>query len=225
MYIYVKNPTGRTIRLKVSASDTLCTVKAKIQDQYRLVFDGVQLEDKLTLEDHGIDHGSMLELQEKMQIFVTEMPADKTMALEVDSHDTIGSVKAKIEYMEGFPKGRQCLIFANKRLHDDNLTLADNNIEKESTLLLLLQPCRPTGDMNMMRIFVMKMSGNKIALDVGRSETIDGVKMKIYEKDGTRPIQYRLLFEGMTLENGYNLEHYGIEEEDILDVMICLCGC
>ncbi|KAI4984765.1 hypothetical protein ZWY2020_017395 [Hordeum vulgare] len=183
------------------------------------------LEDKHTLEDYGIDHGSMLELQEKMQIFVTEMPADRTMALEVDSHDTIGSVKAKIEYMEGFPKGQQCLIFANKRLHDDNLTLADHNIEKESTLLLLLQPCRPTGGMNMMRIFVMKGRDNKIALDVGRSETIDSVKMKIYEKDGTRPIQYRLLFDGQMLKNGHTLADYDIEEGDILDVMICTCGC
>ena len=64
-------------------SDTLYTIKAKIQEQYRLVFDGVQLEDNLTLEDYGIEHGSMLDLHEKMQIFVTEMPADRTMALEV----------------------------------------------------------------------------------------------------------------------------------------------
>ncbi|KAF7040525.1 hypothetical protein CFC21_050415 [Triticum aestivum] len=114
MRIFVKTPTGRTICLKVHSSDTLYTVKAKIQQQYRLVFDGVQLEDNRTLADYGIQHDSTIDLQEKMQIYVTETREGRTIALEVDSLDTIGNVKSKIEDMEGFPKGQQCLIFANK---------------------------------------------------------------------------------------------------------------
>jgi len=55
MHIAVKNPTGKRIYLEVNPSDTLSTVKTKIQEQHRLVFNGVQLEDdNLTLADYDI---------------------------------------------------------------------------------------------------------------------------------------------------------------------------
>lgn len=93
------------------------TVKAKIQDQHRLFFDGVQLDqDNLTLADYNIKHGSTLDLQEKMQIYVTEKRAGWTIALEVDNMDTIDKVKSRIQDREAFPKGQQYLIFGNKQL-------------------------------------------------------------------------------------------------------------
>jgi ubiquitin C len=226
MHIYVKNPTGRTIRLRVHASDTLSSVKAKIQEQYCLVFDGAHLEETCTLADYDIQHGSTIDLQEKMQIFVTEMPAGRTMALEVDSFDTIGSVKAKIEYMDGFPKGQQCLIFANKRLDDDDLTLADHYICKDSTLLLVLQPCSPREGMTLMRIFVRKTDGKILTLEeVASSDTVRSLMVKIYKKDGTRPMQQYLLFNGKRLRGDRTMADYGIKGEDELDLGLCQCGC
>jgi hypothetical protein len=85
MKLFVKSPTGRTICLKVHASDTLYTVKAKIQEQHRLFFDGLQLEDNLTLADYGIKHESTLDLQESMQIYVLETLAGVTIPVQVDS--------------------------------------------------------------------------------------------------------------------------------------------
>ncbi|XP_020177596.2 polyubiquitin-like [Aegilops tauschii subsp. strangulata] len=111
------------------------------------------------------------------------MPVGRTIALEVDSFDTIGSIKAKIEYMDGIPKGQQCLIFANKCLDDDDVTLADHYICKDSTLLVL-QPLSPRVGA-MMRIFVTKQDGKTLTLDgVASSDTMDCIKVKIYEKDG-----------------------------------------
>jgi len=69
MQIFIKTLTGKTIRLRVLPSDTVLSVKTKIEerkniltDRQRLVFHSRQLEDNQTLKDCDIKNESTLHL-------------------------------------------------------------------------------------------------------------------------------------------------------------------
>ena len=72
-----------------------------------------------------------------MQVFVRTL-AGRSTTLDVESTDTVKSLKEKLYLKEGISAGDQRLVFGGKEL-DETRSLSDYNIRKESTLYMLLR--------------------------------------------------------------------------------------
>ncbi|GJM98789.1 hypothetical protein PR202_ga15828 [Eleusine coracana subsp. coracana] len=154
-----------------------------------------------------------------MQIFVKTLTG-KTITLEVESSDTIDNVKAKIQVLIVFiphwlDLATQNYIYSARGW---TRTLADYNIQKESTLHLVLRLRGGT------MIKVKTLTGKEIEIDIEPTDTIDRIKERVEEKEGIPPVQQRLIYAGKQLADDKTAKDYNIEGGSVLHLVLALRG-
>ena len=166
-------------------------------EEQQLILNCIELREGHTLRHYNIGKHVLYLVQDRdMQIFVRNLHGT-LISLRVSSSTTIGTVKAKLEEIEGIPQCQQRLV-TWKEL-EDHRTIDDYNICVHGILNLVLR-LRGAGGWVRVVIRIYKSQTISFYMYPGKT-TVADIKERISKRTGLSPAVQLLIYRGMVLED------------------------
>ncbi len=134
--------------------------------------------------------------------------------IEVEPSDSIEKIKEKIKEREGYPPDKQILLFNGRNL-EDGKTLADYNIQKESTINMFMK----IRGHDPKTIYIMH-KGKKREIKICLCRHVEYLKEYIQKELGIKPECQELRLNGKILKEGKDILSLGVKEYSIIDLNI-----
>ena len=143
----------------------------------------------------------------RLLVFVRSL-AGKVMPVQLQSVDTVGELKRRVEVQEGIPRANQCLVTGGCQLQDDR-TIGEYGVQNQSTVHLVVRVPRP------LNLHVRTLDGNRVQLTCDPTRTV----RSLLEGVGTQDVEHVSVFLGeQELQLEHSLGFYQIAEGSVLQL-------
>uniref|UniRef100_A0A3Q4MGP8 ISG15 ubiquitin like modifier n=1 Tax=Neolamprologus brichardi TaxID=32507 RepID=A0A3Q4MGP8_NEOBR len=156
-----------------------------------------------------------------MDITITMVSGSHTV--RVNPHDTVGSLKIKIQSMLGVDPQTQKLVFINGQrtpLNDDSKPISYYGLQHGSQVSLLVTKPPPPAPI---QVFLKNENGHSSTYDIRLDETVSNFKNRVERRERVPASQQRLIHESREMQDG-KLEDYNIRNHSTIYMFFRLRG-
>ncbi|XP_039047319.1 uncharacterized protein LOC120187760 [Hibiscus syriacus] len=232
---------GREFAMEIGFQEPVLTIKRKLEQFLRipvgsqtLSVSGWELVDGLDMEDYPIvTHGTKINLTamkplsppfnhcSKLQIIVKFLA--KQIAIEVDTTETVRSLKEKIHIIDGTPIKRMLLFFSGKEMTYDFRNLSEYGVSESSEIIVFLKTMNrlredpPSKKLNV----VVQMSSSllnaaAITLEMKDCDTVNELRELLLSRKILPQDDYLFIHKQRIMRENCSLRWHGVENGDCL---------